>query len=204
MNTVFLSPLKKKSVHHQTSRMYNSGSKALCEVAVHQQAALCAVQLCCCRGLFSAWNRMVSREHSGGWALQCTAVLVALLCTPTRFHSCSASDNLSISHPYLYYLSCLPLFAVLLSFFAYFFFTLFQLTVIHVSNAGSYILHLNYPAPWHSHAQLKTHLHKYIHYINTSCNLSQECMIKCPLLGYAKNTPTLSFLHLTVFIKVSF
>lgn len=57
----------------------------------------CAVQLCCCRGLFSAWNRMVSREHSGGWALQCTAVLVALLRTPTLFHSCSASDSLSIS-----------------------------------------------------------------------------------------------------------
>lgn len=63
--------------------------------------AFCAVRLCCCcccccRGLFSAWNRMVSREHSGGWALQCTAVLVALLCTPTLFHSCSASDNLSL------------------------------------------------------------------------------------------------------------
>ncbi|KAM7405041.1 hypothetical protein PAMP_012332 [Pampus punctatissimus] len=82
MNTVFPSPLK-KSVHLQTSRMYNGMSKAPSKVAVHQQAALCAVQLCCCRGLFSAWNRMVSREHSGGWALQCTAVLVALLCTPT-------------------------------------------------------------------------------------------------------------------------
>lgn len=84
-------------MHRQTSRMHNGGSKAVCEVAAHQQAALCAVQLCCCRGLFSAWNRMVSREHSGGWAPQCTAVLVALLCTPTLFHSCSASDDLSIS-----------------------------------------------------------------------------------------------------------
>lgn len=84
------------SFNRQASRMHN-GSKALCEDAVYQQAALYAVLLCCCRGLFSAWNRMVSREHSGGWALQCTAVLVARLSTPTRFHSCSASDSLSIS-----------------------------------------------------------------------------------------------------------
>ncbi len=95
-NTV-LAWFLKKSLHHQKSRMHSSGSEALCKVAVRQPAALCAVQLCCCRGLFSAWNRMVSREHSGGWALQCTAVLVALLCTPTLFHSCSASDNPSIS-----------------------------------------------------------------------------------------------------------
>lgn len=86
-----------KSVHNEMSGMHSSKSKALCKVAVHQQAALCAVQLCCCRGLFGAWNRMVSREHSGGWALQCTAVLVALLCTPTHSHPCSASDSLSIS-----------------------------------------------------------------------------------------------------------
>lgn len=89
---------------------------AFSQVAVLQQAALYAVLLCCCcRGLFSAWNRMVNREHSGGWALQCTAVLVALLCTPTLFHSCSASDNLSISYSislpfsgqWLYHLSSL-------------------------------------------------------------------------------------------------
>lgn len=76
------------------SRMHNGG---LCEAAALQRAAFCVVQRCCCRGLFSAWNRMVSREHSGGWAPQCTAVLVALRCTPTLFHSCSASDNISIS-----------------------------------------------------------------------------------------------------------
>lgn len=50
-----------------------------------------------CRALFGAWNRMENRELSRGWALQCTAVLAAPLCTPTLFHSCSASDNLSIS-----------------------------------------------------------------------------------------------------------
>lgn len=50
----------------------------------------------CCRGLFSAWNRMVNREHSRGWALQCTAVLIALLHTPTPFHTRSASDNRSV------------------------------------------------------------------------------------------------------------
>lgn len=97
MNTVFsITPLKICA----TTRVQDAQRqvrKALYEVAVRQQAALCAVQRGCCRGLFSAWNRMVSREHSGGWAPQCTAVLVALLCTPTLFHSCSASDNLSIS-----------------------------------------------------------------------------------------------------------
>lgn len=104
-----------KSVHHLLSRKHNEGSESLCKVSAHQRAALYAAQLCCCRGLFSAWNRMVCREHSGGWALQCTAVLVALLCTPTLFHSCSACDSLSISYsifqtlsrPCLNHLSCL-------------------------------------------------------------------------------------------------
>lgn len=68
--------------------------KALCKSAARRQAApLCG----CCRGLLGAWNRIVSRERSRGWALQCTAVLVALLCTPTLFLSRSASDNRSIS-----------------------------------------------------------------------------------------------------------
>lgn len=84
-------------VHQLMSRLHNGGSEAFCNVSVHRQAVLCAVQLCCCRGLFSAWCRMVSREHSGGWALQCAAVLIALLCTPTLFHPCSACDSLSIS-----------------------------------------------------------------------------------------------------------
>lgn len=56
---------------------------------------------------------MVSREHSGGWAPQCAAVLAALLCTPTLLHSSSASDNLSISRsisrPYSCRSPCLPL-----------------------------------------------------------------------------------------------
>lgn len=71
----------------------------------------------CCRGLFSAWNRMVNREHSRGWALQCTAVLIALLHTPTPFHTHSASDNRSIRYSAqsfaffrtFSYLSCLPI-----------------------------------------------------------------------------------------------
>lgn len=71
----------------------------------------------CCRGLFSAWNRMVNREHSRGWALQSTAVLIALLHTPTPFHTRSASDNRSVrgsslSLPFFWacsYLSCLSI-----------------------------------------------------------------------------------------------
>lgn len=150
-------------------RMHNCGSKALCEVAADQQAALCAVQLCCCRGLFSACNRMVSREHSGGWALQCTAVLVALLCTPTLLHSCSASDNLSISRSI-----SRPLSPVLVSFVLpsslhspLIAFVLFMPIFLHTLKADCNpcvqprLLYssLNYPALYHArarrHARLK-------------------------------------------------
>ena len=136
-----------------------AGQKPLCEVAVRQRAALCAVQLCCCRGLFNAWNRMVSREHSGGWALQCTAVLVALLCTPTLFQSCSASLTISpslalslaLSCPYLCRSPCLPplhhppiAFVSLMPTFPH---TLSKLTAVHVFDAVSHFRHLHHPAP---------------------------------------------------------
>lgn len=130
--------------------------------SVHQQAALCAVQLCCCRGLFSAWNRMVSRERSGGWALQCTAVLVALLRTPTLFHSCSASDSLSISRsisrPLSHILASfvlpsslhfLPIsFVLLIPIFSH---TLFKPTTIHRLFYFIFLHHLSLPSVTHTH-----------------------------------------------------
>lgn len=91
VDTVFPLPLKSLCI---IRRPQCQVKKALSKSAAHQQAApLCG----CCRGLLGAWNRIVSRERSRGWAPQCTAVLVALLCTPTLFLSCSASDNRSIS-----------------------------------------------------------------------------------------------------------